>query len=179
VAAPPPKPADAKKKAAFVMVVKSPTAVVKEPASAAPASTAATGTHPGGAVGAAPAAPAASSTRAATLEPGEAGKRQIREAVLAAQSSIEACVAEHVARRDLLPRPEGERRKLHRIEGVLKLTLSPQGRVTRLSTSRGELAGAELEECLGRAAASWTFPGTDSEYAVDVPVAVVLGGAPR
>ncbi len=179
VAPPVPKPADAKapaakERAAFVMVVKSPRSVVKAPASAA-------ATVAGGAVdeGAAPAAPAPVATRTATLEPGEAGKRQIREAVLAAQPSIEACVAEHVDRRDLLPRREGERRKLQRIEGALKLTLSPQGRVTRLSTSAGELAGAQLEECLGRAAAAWTFPGSDSTYVVDVPIAVVGGGAQR
>jgi len=272
-AAPPaaPKPADAKEKAAFVMVVKSPTSVVKEPASAAaathtrravdkavaaaavvtfaspairlsdldrksidevakvaareqcelhiwaraqdpsliPEAQRRAGELRARAMAAAPltekqivtrittrpsaqgvdavisalrdpaplATPAPAATRTATLEPGEAGKRQIRESVLAAQPSIEACVAEHVGRRDLLPRREGNRRKLRRLEGVLKLTLSPQGRVARLSSNAGELGGADLEECLGRAAASWIFPASDSEYAVDVPLSVIGGGA--
>jgi hypothetical protein len=108
------------------------------------------------------AAPAAPATP--TLQPGEAGKRQLREAVVAAQPSIEACVGEQL-----------ERRRLERAEGALKLTVSTQGKVTRVA-SGGDLAGAEVEECLRGASAGWAFPASDAEYVVDVPITVIRGG---
>ncbi len=111
------------------------------------------------------AAPAAESSAPALLA-GESGKRQIREAVQAAQPSIEACVGKHI-----------EQKKLQRAEGSLKLHVSPQGRVTKATTGGGELAGTELEECLGRASGTWSFPAADAEYVVDVPITIMRGGA--
>jgi hypothetical protein len=81
---------------------------------------------------------------------------------------IETCVGEHLGR--------GRRQ---RAEGVLKLTVSPAGRVTRAATGGGDLAGDELEACLGAASAQWQFPSADAEYVVDVPITVVSGGAAR
>ncbi len=96
---------------------------------------------------------------------GESGKRQIREAVVAAQPSIEACVGEHI-----------EKRKLQRVEGSLKLSISPQGRVTKVTTGGNDLGGSEIEECLGRASGAWAFPSADANYVIDVPITVVRGG---
>jgi hypothetical protein len=115
-----------------------------------------------------PAVPAAAPTTAAApkLQPGESGKRQIREAVQAAQQMIETCVGEHLTRA-----------RKQRAEGVLKLTVSSDGRVTRAATGGGDLAGDDLETCLGAAAGQWQFPSADAEYVVDVPITVVTGGA--
>ncbi len=102
------------------------------------------------------------------LEPGESGKRQLRDAVVAAQPSIEACVGEHL-----------QRRRAQRGEGLLKVSVSPQGRVTKVVASGGDLSGDELDACLAAAAASWRFPGGETAYAVDVPITVMAGGNPR
>jgi hypothetical protein len=115
----------------------------------------------------APAAPAAPAPSTVELESGEAGKRQIRETIQAAQSSIEACVADTMAQR-----------KLTRAEAVLKLTVSGAGKVTKV-TSEGDLAGTAVGECLGASAARWTFPRADAEYVVDVPITVLRGEAAR
>lgn len=112
-----------------------------------------------------PAAPAAAPA-APSLLSGETGKRQIREAVQAAQPSIEACVGEIISQKSLL-----------RAEGVLKLTVSAQGRVTKVLAAEGDLSGTTLEECLGGASRSWLFPPAEAEYVVDVPITVIRGGA--
>jgi hypothetical protein len=114
-----------------------------------------------------PAGPAAAAAPAApSLLAGESGKRQIRDAVVAAQPSIEACVGEHL-----------ERKRLERAEGVLKVTISTAGRVNRVTTGEGDLAGPELEGCLTRASTGWTFPASDADYVVDVPITIIRGGA--
>lgn len=101
-----------------------------------------------------------------SLLTGESGKRQIREAVQSAQPSIEACVGETIVRKNL-----------QRAEGVLKLNVSQQGRVTKVLTGDGDLSGAALDDCLGAASASWRFPAAEAEYVVDVPITVIRGGA--
>ncbi len=111
-------------------------------------------------MGAAPAAPAGPA-----LAAGESGKRQIREAVQAAQRSIEACVGERLATT-----------KVERAEGVLKITVSGNGAVANIAASGGELAGEQLEGCLTRASATWRFPSADASYVVDVPISVMRGG---
>jgi hypothetical protein len=114
----------------------------------------------------APATPAAPSPQdAVSLESGEAGKRQIRETIQAAQASIEACVGEVM-----------EQRKLTRAEAVLKLTVSPSGKVSKVA-SEGDVSGAAVGECLGASAAGWPFPRADAEYVVDVPITVIRGSA--
>jgi hypothetical protein len=118
-----------------------------------------------GAAGAAVAAPAA---RAGQLESGEGGKRQIREAVQAAQPSIEACVGELM-----------EQKKLARAEGSLKLTVSAAGKVLKVRSGDGDLGGAGVAECLSSASGGWTFPPADVEYVVEVPITVIRGGAQR
>lgn len=110
-------------------------------------------------------APAAPAQAAPALLAGESGKRQIRDAVVAAQPSIEACVGEHL-----------ERRRLDRAEGVLRVTISTAGQATRVATGEGDLAGPDLEACLTKAAAGWTFPASDAEYVVDVPITIIRGG---
>jgi hypothetical protein len=100
---------------------------------------------------------------APALEAGEAGKRQVREAVHAARASIEACVAEVL-----------ERNHLARAEGVLRLGVSATGRVVRV-TSDGDLAGTSVADCLGTAAATWTLPHAGSAYAADVPLTIIRG----
>jgi hypothetical protein len=112
------------------------------------------------------AAPAAAETP--KLLAGESGTRQLREAVQAAQDSIEACVGELVAAR-----------RLSRAEGVLKLTVGTTGRVTRVTAGAGDLSGTQIEECLNAASRTWLFPAADDEYAVDVPITVMRGGATR
>jgi hypothetical protein len=112
------------------------------------------------------AAPAAAAPATPALLAGETGKRQIREAVQAAQPSIEACVGEIVSQKSL-----------QRAEGVLKLTVSAQGRVTKVLAAEGDLSGTALEECLGGASRNWLFPPAEAEYVVDVPITVIRGGA--
>jgi len=120
------------------------------------------GAAPGGAAPAlAPAAPTTPVT-------GEAGRREIRDAVIAAQPSIEACVGQVLAAN-----------KLGRAEGTLKLTVSAQGRVLEVATGDGDLTGAELERCLTEAARAWKFPAAPSGYSVDVPITIIRGGASR
>jgi Mrp family chromosome partitioning ATPase len=115
-----------------------------------------------------PAAAAAPAAKAGQLGEGEAAKRQVREAVQAAQPSIEACVG------DLM-----EQKKLARAEGALKLTISAAGKVTKVLAGDGDLAGPGLAECLGAASGGWSFPPSDAEYVVDVPITVIRGGAAR
>lgn len=102
------------------------------------------------------------------LAGGETTRRQIRDAVIAVQPSIERCVGDQMLRRGL-----------SRAEGTLKLTVNAQGRVTGTATGGGQLGGPELEECLRAASAAWLFPPADAEYVVDVPITVVRGGAAR
>ncbi len=116
---------------------------------------------------AAPPAPAPAA-RAPTLLSGEGGKRQIREAVQAAQGSIEACVGELLTKRNV-----------QRAEGALKITVASQGRVTKVLARDGDLGGTQLEECLDAASRRWLFPSADAEYSVDVPITVLRGGARR
>ena len=68
-------------------------------------------------------------------------------------------------------------RRAQRAEGVLKLTISSGGRASKVATSGGDLAGSEVEACLGDASRTWVFPAADSGYVVDVPITVVRGGA--
>jgi hypothetical protein len=110
-------------------------------------------------------APAAAAPPPSLLS-GETGKRQIREAVQAAQPSIEACMGEIVSQKNL-----------QRAEGVLRLTVSAQGRVTKVAAGEGDLSGTSLEECLGAASRAWLFPPAEGEYAVDVPITVLRGGS--
>jgi len=102
------------------------------------------------------------------LAGGETTRRQIRDAVIAVQPSIERCVGEQMLRRGL-----------SRAEGTLKLSVAAQGRVTGTATGSGQLAGPELDECLRAASAAWLFPPADTEYVVDVPITVVKGGGAR
>jgi hypothetical protein len=103
---------------------------------------------------------------AAALEAGEGGKRQIREAVQIAQPSIEGCIGEHI-----------QARRLQRAEGVLKLTVSSQGRVQGVRAVGADLGSEALDACLAASAAKWQFPSAEAEYVVDVPITVVSGGA--
>jgi hypothetical protein len=114
----------------------------------------------------APAAEAAPA--AARLEPGEGGKRQIREAVQAAQPLIEGCIGEHI-----------QAKRLQRAEGILKLTVSPQGKVLSARATGADLGSEALDACLAASAPRWQFPGAESEYVVDVPITVVQGGAAK
>jgi len=116
----------------------------------------------------APAGDAPTRPPADKLVGGETTRRQIRDAVIAVQPSIERCVGDQMLRRGLA-----------RAEGTLKLTVNPKGRVTGIGTGTGQLAGPELEECLRAASAAWLFPPADTEYVVDVPITVVRGGAAR
>jgi hypothetical protein len=117
---------------------------------------------------AAPAAPAPSGAAPARpmdrLAGGETTRRQIRDAVVAVQPSIERCVSDQMVRRGLT-----------KAEGTLKLTVNVQGRVLSVSAGTGPLGGPEMEECLKAASIAWLFPPADSEYVVDVPITVVGG----
>jgi hypothetical protein len=106
-------------------------------------------------------APGSAGRNAPSLQGGEAGKRQIREAVQAVHASIEACLADAM-----------EQRRLARAEGVLKLAVSAAGTVAKVA-SNGDLSGTAVRECLGDAARAWVFPLADAGYAADVPVAVI------
>jgi hypothetical protein len=121
-----------------------------------------------------PVTPAPTPTGSAPARPadrllsGETSRRQIRDAVVAVQPSIERCVSEQMVRRGLT-----------RSEGTLKLTINPQGRVVGTSAGGGPLGGPEMEECLRAASAAWLFPPAETEYVVDIPITIVAGGANR
>jgi hypothetical protein len=125
--------------------------------------------------GAKPAAPATPAGAPASgrapiqmLGSGETGKRQIRDSVLRAQPAIEGCVGDQI-----------QRKQLNRAEGVLKLTVAANGKVVMVRASEGDLAGAEMEQCLTEAAKTWQFPAAEGEYVVDVPITVIGGGAAK
>jgi hypothetical protein len=103
---------------------------------------------------------------AGQLTDGETARRQLRDAVVAVQPAIERCVTEQMTRRGL-----------SRADGVLKLTVSPAGRVTGVGVGSGELGGGDLEACLKVSAGAWQFPSAEGEYQVDVPLTVVGAGA--
>ena len=124
--------------------------VPAQPAPAAPAVPAPAG-----------AAPAKPTDR---LGGGETSRRQIRDAVVAVQPSIERCVSDQMLRRGLT-----------RAEGTLKLTVNAQGRVIGTAAGSGPLGGPEMEECLKAASIAWIFPAADAEYVIDVPITVVGG----
>jgi hypothetical protein len=48
-----------------------------------------------------------------------------------------------------------------------------------VTTGGSDLAGTDIEDCLTRASAAWTFPAADAGYAVDVPITVMRGGNTR
>ena len=112
-----------------------------------------------------PAAAAAPAAPAPRRSPAESGSVEIREAVQAAQPAIELCIGDHL-----------RTRKLRRARGTLKLTVSAQGRIVKVTPTGSDLAGDALETCLGRAAATWQFPSADADYVVDVPITVMSGG---
>lgn len=114
----------------------------------------------------APAPAPAAALGVPSLRSGESGKRQIREAVQTAQASIETCVGELISTRNLA-----------RAEGVLKLSVSPRGRVTKASVAEGDLSGTQMEECLDAAAGKWLFPPAEADYVVEVPITVIRGAA--
>ena len=99
------------------------------------------------------------------LGSGEGGKRQIREAVQAAQPLIEGCIGEHI-----------EAKRLQRAEGTLKLTVSSQGKVQTVRAVGADLGSEALDACLAASSAKWQFPSAEAEYVVDVPITVVRGG---
>jgi len=72
-----------------------------------------------------------------------------------------------------------EQRRLARAEGSIKLTISAAGKVAKVVSADGDLSGAGVTECLGAASGAWVFPPADAEYAVEVPITVIRGGAPR
>ncbi len=113
-------------------------------------------------------APAAPVPATPALRSGESGKRQLRELIVAAQPSIDACVGEQIVRM-----------RLGRAEGALRLTVSAQGNVRKVATGGGDLAGTEIEECLTNAAAAWVFPSAEAEYGVEVPITVIRRDAAR
>lgn len=98
----------------------------------------------------------------------ETTRRRIRDAVVAVQPSIEACVSDQMIRRNLKS-----------ADGTLRLTVSAQGRVTEVTAGSGPLSGPELDECLRQASAAWIFPPADTDYEVSVPVTVVGAGAKK
>jgi hypothetical protein len=102
------------------------------------------------------------------LEAGESGKRQIREAVQTAQPLIEGCVGDHL-----------QAKKLQRAEGILKLTVSGQGKVQSARAIGADLGSDALDVCLASSSAKWQFPTAEAEYVVDVPITVVQGGAAK
>jgi hypothetical protein len=109
--------------------------------------------------------PAAAASGGVPLESGEGGKRQIREAVQAAQPLIEGCIGEHI-----------EAKRLQRAEGTLKLTVSSQGKVQTVRAVGADLGSEALDACLAASSAKWQFPSAEAEYVVDVPITVVRGG---
>ncbi|HEX9242312.1 MAG TPA: AgmX/PglI C-terminal domain-containing protein, partial [Anaeromyxobacter sp.] len=113
-------------------------------------------------------APAAGAGGSAQLEAGEGGKRQIREAVQAAQPLIEGCIGEHI-----------QARRLQRAEGTLKLTVTAQGKVQSVRAVGSDLGSEALDACLAASSGKWQFPSAEAEYVVDVPITVVQGGGTR
>jgi hypothetical protein len=59
----------------------------------------------------------------------------------------------------------------------MKLTVSAAGKVVKVLASGADLEDATLVQCLGGASRDWTFPSSDAEYTVDVPITVIRGGA--
>jgi hypothetical protein len=104
--------------------------------------------------------------QAASLGDGETARRQLRDAVVAVQPAIERCVTDQLIRR-------GQ----SRAEGILKLNVSSDGRVTRASAGNGDLGGVDLEACLKPSLGAWKFPPAGSDYLVDVPITIVGAGA--
>ena len=102
----------------------------------------------------------------ASLATGETAKRQIRDAVGAVHPAIERCVTEQMLRRGLVG-----------AEGSLKFTVSAAGKITGVGAVGGDLGGGELETCLKSSSAAWQFPVAAGEYAIEVPITVVGGGA--
>jgi len=100
------------------------------------------------------------------LQTGEAGKRQIRDAISQYRPEIGGCVEAELARR-----------AIQRVDLVLKLKIDARGRIADVASERGEVSGAELDACLRRGSVSWRLPATDGEYAVEVPVTAVVSEA--
>jgi hypothetical protein len=108
---------------------------------------------------------ATSEAPATLLQPGEAGRRQVREALLGVRADVERC-----ARGELL------RRGLARAEIVLSLAVEPGGKVVSAAAG-APFGGGEMDACLAQAAPGWTFPGGDAGYTAEVPVTVLQEGA--
>jgi hypothetical protein len=103
---------------------------------------------------------------ASSLAAGEAGKRQIVEAVQAAQPLIEGCIGTHL-----------QTRRLRRAEGTLKLTVASTGKVQIVRAAGTELGSEALDACLAASAARWQLPSAEGPYSAEVPITVVRGGA--
>jgi hypothetical protein len=90
-----------------------------------------------------------------------------RRAVLAHRPEIEGCIAGGLSRRSLV-----------RSDGVLRVRVDADGRVTEVSYATE--AGATLDNaCLEKAAQGWSLPPAAAGYVVEVPMTVVTSGAAR
>lgn len=110
---------------------------------------------------------AAAEAPSVALQPGETGRRQVRDAVMQVRPDLERCA-----------RAELQRRGLSRAEIVLRLSVDAGGKVTS-ATGAPPFGGVPLDSCLGEAAGAWSFPGGEGGYTTEVPVTVLgEGGAP-
>jgi hypothetical protein len=109
--------------------------------------------------------PAATPSSGPTLASGERGKHQIRDAMGVAQQAIEDCVGAHM-----------QKGRLQRAEGMLRLSLSLEGKVQSVRADGAALSSRTLDACLKAASEKWQFPSAPAQYTVDVPVTVVKSG---
>jgi hypothetical protein len=100
------------------------------------------------------------------LAAGEAGKRQIRDAMKQFGPEIAGCLEAEIAQRGL-----------QRADAVLKLKVDARGRVIDVVSAQGDLSGPPIDACLRRGSVAWRLPVMDGEYAFEVPVTAVLSGA--
>lgn len=107
--------------------------------------------------------PAADATaaRSERLRDGDAGKLQIRAAILSHETDIRRCV-EGTLKRD--PTFAGE--------GNLDLTVDARGKISSAGFSKGSLRKTALEACLQKTASEWRFPFSGRPYEVSVPLSV-------
>jgi hypothetical protein len=96
------------------------------------------------------------------LEPGEAGLRQVREALAARRGEMEGCLAPVALRLD---RPD--------TQVPLRLAVAPDGRVGGLSAADGPYASDDVQQCLARIAAGWRLPVSDGGYDALVLIATL------
>lgn len=95
------------------------------------------------------------------LKSGNAGREQLRDALMRHRPEIQRCV-DH----------ELKRSQLRKASGSVRITIDARGHVSSASLDGDKLSGSYLEKCVQAASRRWRFPASGDSYELEIPLQV-------